>query len=174
MPVQPTPVPVTVITSRSRSYNAGWRVVRVRASAGFYVRSLAHDLGQRLGCGAHLETLRRVRAGAFDEDAAVPLDARRGETGAERDALRIIPIERLLPDVPAVVLNERGAPARVARQRIVAWGSGDGRRPARGAAAARGGLLDAAGHAVGIAECAPAGFCIRSSSWCKILSRLEL
>ncbi len=78
----------------------------MRSSAGFYVRSLAHELGARLGCGAHLETLRRVRAGAFDETAAVALAAVEAEgRGASQ---WIIPIDRLLPDVPAVVLNERG------------------------------------------------------------------
>ena len=37
--------------------------LRVDCSAGFYVRSLAHDLGQRLGIGAHLTALRRTRSG---------------------------------------------------------------------------------------------------------------
>ena len=41
---------------------AGFRVV---CSPGTYVRSLAHDLGQQLGCGAHLDSLRRVRSGDF-------------------------------------------------------------------------------------------------------------
>lgn len=48
--------------------------VHVVASSGFYVRSLAHDLGESIGCGAHLETLRRVRSGAFTAEQAVPLD----------------------------------------------------------------------------------------------------
>jgi tRNA pseudouridine55 synthase len=43
-------------------------------SAGTYIRSLAHDLGQALGCGAHLSQLRRTRAGQFDLSQAVTLD----------------------------------------------------------------------------------------------------
>ena len=66
-PVQPRSVQVTVAHLALHSYDRGLAQLRVRASAGFYVRSLAHDLGQRLGCGAHLETLRRVRAAHGNE-----------------------------------------------------------------------------------------------------------
>src|SRR4029079_5155852 len=48
--------------------------LRVAASSGFYVRSLAHDIGQRLGCGAHLEALRRTRVGRFRVEEACTLD----------------------------------------------------------------------------------------------------
>ena len=72
-PVQPRAVTVTVHRLTLLSYANGLAQLRVHCSAGFYVRSLAHDLGARLGCGAHLESLRRTRAGSFDESAAVPL-----------------------------------------------------------------------------------------------------
>ena len=48
--------------------------LRVAATAGFYVRSLAHDIGQALGCGAHLEALRRTRVGRFRVEDALTLD----------------------------------------------------------------------------------------------------
>jgi tRNA pseudouridine55 synthase len=106
-PVQPRAVTVTVTRLTLESYDEGLARVRVSASAGFYVRSLAHDLGAQLGCGAHLETLRRVRAGAFGEALSVPLEVIEQEGhGASR---RLIPVEGLLPDMPAVVLTERGA-----------------------------------------------------------------
>jgi tRNA pseudouridine55 synthase len=106
-PVQPAAVSVMVGHLSLVSYDHGLARLRVAASAGFYVRSLAHDLGQELGCGAYLETLRRLRAGAFQEEAAIPLDAVEGEgTAAER---WIVPMEQLLPHLPAVVLNDRGA-----------------------------------------------------------------
>ena len=64
--VELQPVEVTV-PRRSRSLarrtRAGSPPPARRLPAGFYVRSLAHDLGQRLGCGAHLEALRRTRGG---------------------------------------------------------------------------------------------------------------
>ena len=44
---------------------------RVLCSKGFYVRTYAHDIGQRLGCGAHLSALRRTRSGKFDLSRAV-------------------------------------------------------------------------------------------------------
>ncbi|HLB05784.1 MAG TPA: tRNA pseudouridine(55) synthase TruB [Thermodesulfobacteriota bacterium] len=47
---------------------------RVRCSSGTYVRSLARDIGIKIGCGGHLEALRRVRSGRFTIDMAVPLD----------------------------------------------------------------------------------------------------
>lgn len=46
----------------------------VRCSKGFYVRTYAHDIGQDLGCGAHLKTLRRTRSGKFDLEHSVTFD----------------------------------------------------------------------------------------------------
>jgi len=46
----------------------------VRCSKGFYVRTYAHDIGQDLGCGAHLKTLRRTRSGNFDLEHSVTFD----------------------------------------------------------------------------------------------------
>jgi tRNA pseudouridine55 synthase len=47
----------------------------VLCSKGFYVRTYAHDIGEKLGCGAHLSALRRTRSGKFDVGAAVPWEA---------------------------------------------------------------------------------------------------
>lgn len=47
---------------------------RLACASGTYARTLAHDLGQALGCGAHLDALRRVQVGPFELDAAVTLD----------------------------------------------------------------------------------------------------
>ncbi|MGE9267295.1 MAG: tRNA pseudouridine(55) synthase TruB [Verrucomicrobiales bacterium] len=46
----------------------------VDCSKGFYVRTYAHDIGQKLGCGAHLSALRRTRSGRFDLERAVPAE----------------------------------------------------------------------------------------------------
>jgi tRNA pseudouridine55 synthase len=67
---------------------------RVVCSPGTYVRSLAHDLGQRIGCGAHLTALRRTRSGDFRIDQAVILDR---VTTAD-----LIPMERLLESWPRI------------------------------------------------------------------------
>ncbi len=81
--------------------------VRLRSSAGFYVRSLAQELGQRLGCGACLESLRRTASGAFTLAEATELIVLDADLAAA--AARLIPLERLLPDLPAVQLNEEAA-----------------------------------------------------------------
>ena len=74
--------------------------LRVAASAGFYVRSLAHDLGQAIGCGAHLEALRRIRAGRFRVEEAATLDT--------LSAGGVVPVNALLAHFPSVTLTEEG------------------------------------------------------------------
>jgi tRNA pseudouridine55 synthase len=71
---------------------------RVVCSPGTYVRSLAHDLGQRLGCGAHLTALRRTRSGEFDISQAVPLD--------KVSEANVIPMERMLECWPRIEVSE--------------------------------------------------------------------
>jgi len=75
-------------------------------SAGYYVRSLVQELGQALGCGACLEALRRTASGEFRVAEAVLLGDVERDPGAA--AARVVPMERLLPDLPAVVLDEEG------------------------------------------------------------------
>ena len=63
---------------------------RVACTKGTYVRTLAHDIGEALGCGAHLSALRRTRSGAFSVDDALPLD-RLLEMPADALIDRVIP-----------------------------------------------------------------------------------
>ena len=74
-------------------------------SAGTYIRSLAHDLGQELGCGAHLAVLRRTSVGCYGLDQAVALEA--FEAAAARgEASRFIrPLESLLPWAPVITVR---------------------------------------------------------------------
>jgi tRNA pseudouridine55 synthase len=76
--------------------------LEVRCSAGTYVRALARDLGERLGCGAHLVALRRTRSGGFGLDQSVPGDS------FERARERVIPMAQLLPEWPAVTVGAEG------------------------------------------------------------------
>ena len=105
--VELKPVEVTVSELELVSYSDGLATVRLVCSSGFYVRSLAHDFGGRLGCGAHLESLRRIRAGEFELQQAVPLSVIQEEGIAA--LARLVPVERLLARLPHVVVNERGA-----------------------------------------------------------------
>ena len=78
----------------------------VDCSAGFYIRSLAHDLGQRLGVGAHLTALRRTRTGDFGLDRALALDALERDPAAAAKA--VVPLSGALPSWPSVVLTANG------------------------------------------------------------------
>jgi tRNA pseudouridine55 synthase len=105
-PVDLKPSQVTVREIELCGYQDEVAELRIVCSSGFYVRSLAHDLGERLGCGAYLEALRRTRAGEFTLADAAPLAAIQ-ELG--RSALsRLIPVDRLLTNLPSVVLSEQG------------------------------------------------------------------
>jgi tRNA pseudouridine55 synthase len=86
---------------------AGERVeLAVRCSAGTYVRALSRDLGDSLEVGGHLVALRRVRSGSFDLEQAVPWD----ELASTRPE-RVVPMSRLLPDLPEVRVGSEGASA---------------------------------------------------------------
>jgi tRNA pseudouridine55 synthase len=80
-------------------------VIDVYCSSGTYVRSLAHDLGEKLGCGAHLIGLRRTKSGRFTLRDAVPL--RKLREAFENDTWQnlIIPAAEALTDWPAVELT---------------------------------------------------------------------
>ena len=155
-PVEVKPVEVTVRQIALGSYADGLAEVRLVCSSGFYVRSLAHDLGQRLGCGAHLEDLRRTRVGDLTLDGAVPLEAVAvgGVAVLERS---LIPMDRLLTHLPAVVVSDLGAkrtghgsalgPDDVQGAFPEAGGS-----PGSGSGDSRLRLLDCAGALLGLAE----------------------
>lgn len=65
--------PVTVYSFDFIEYNRPELTADVLCSAGTYIRSIAHDLGEKLGCGAYLSALRRTRSGRFSLRDAVPL-----------------------------------------------------------------------------------------------------
>jgi len=71
--VEREPRLIHIYNFRFTEYNEPFGQFRVACTKGTYVRSLAHDLGQKLGCGAHLTTLRRSASGKFDVADALPL-----------------------------------------------------------------------------------------------------
>jgi tRNA pseudouridine55 synthase len=107
-PIALDPVEVTVHElERLATEDATLVRLRIVTSSGFYVRSLAHDLGTRLGCGAHLERLRRTRAGRYTVTDAVPLE--RVERAGPAAADRLLPLASLLDQMPAVTVSPEGA-----------------------------------------------------------------
>ena len=68
----------------------------ISCSSGTYIRSIASDLGEKLGCGAHLESLRRTRIGDFQASDAVPLERFEGMSPAERlEPPHAVPLSRV-------------------------------------------------------------------------------
>jgi tRNA pseudouridine55 synthase len=91
---------------------------RARVASGTYMRSIAHDMGQQMGCGAHLDSLRRTAAGEFtlrDSHTLEDLDV--GFKKGEVEELFIHP-RKLLPEFPSVTATEETA-ARIRTGRTV-------------------------------------------------------
>jgi len=121
---------------------AGWEAdsgrleLDIRCSRGFYVRSLARDLGALLGCGAHVAALRRLGVGGLDVGEAVDLEALRAAGGPAARERYLIPADRALSFLPAVRLAPdaayylcQGQPVRAADAPRSGWlrlyGEGD-------------------------------------------------
>jgi tRNA pseudouridine55 synthase len=104
-PVALTPAPVRVARADVLEFSGACARVALTCSAGFYVRSFAHSLGELTGTGACLEALRRTRSGDFTLDAAVSMDALQDPASASG---RRVPLGALLPRFPAVTLTDRG------------------------------------------------------------------
>ena len=98
---------VTIHELRLISYDGSFVRLHTRVSSGTYIRSLAHDIGQRVGVGAHLIELRRTAVGEFNFSQAITLDELQKQVVA--GMVSIIPPERLLPEIPAVLLEESSA-----------------------------------------------------------------
>jgi tRNA pseudouridine55 synthase len=125
----------------------------VRCSKGTYLRTLAHDLGMRLGYGAHLRDLRRVRVGPFGIDESVGLDElmAAAKEGREQLARYLKPLDRALSDLAELrmdpQLSRRVAhghtpgPADLSRLRAPPYPRG---RRVR--------LVDPSGHVLAVAE----------------------
>lgn len=106
-PVQLAPVEVEVYALQLLSFDGIRAHFAVECSGGTYVRSLAHDIGQRLGCGAHLEGLRRTTVAEFTLDRAVTLEGLEEAIRDQRLESCVIPLEALLPDCPELVVRGR-------------------------------------------------------------------
>ena len=92
--------PVTVREFCALSYTPPDVVIRVRCTRGTYVRSLCHDVGQVLGCGAVLACLRRTFVGPHSVEQALPVD---GFANQQDVAARLLPVDDAL-DLPVVVV----------------------------------------------------------------------
>ena len=101
-----TPAPVTVSCAELELLSGSIARVRVTCSAGFYVRTFAHSLGDLVGTGACLEALRRTRSGDFTLADAVSLELL--VPGGPDAFTAVMPMDRLLPSLPAVTVTDDG------------------------------------------------------------------
>ena len=131
-----------------RSFELPEAAFRVRCSAGTYVRTLAHDLGAALGCGAALATLRRTWIGPWSVEGAVSMDELAAEP-AERILSRAgIPLDDALSSLPAVTVDAEGAALIGAGRRpVVARGQAPLATGARSVA-----IRGADGHVLALGE----------------------
>ena len=102
------PVRITIHNFALTSLDGDTAAFTMAVSAGGYVRSVAHELGQLAGCGAHLSSLRRTRAGVFVLDQAITLDQLKSASIAELQALLPHP-RTLLPEMPSVTVDDQVA-----------------------------------------------------------------
>jgi tRNA pseudouridine55 synthase len=109
--------------------------LRVACSGGTYMRTLAHDMGQTLGCGGYLSALNREKVGKFELQNAIQLD----DVGIDH----LLPLKDALPPVPVVALNHEQA-SSIREGRPVSVKSGPSANIA--------GLLDQNGDVIGMAR----------------------
>jgi len=112
--VEREPRRVTVYEMRVTSFESPDFSMEVTCSAGTYVRTLVHDIGDALACGAHLTSLRRTSSGGFDEKDAIPLEGISGDAlRPPLEAVDHLPRIDLSPETAALVRNGRRLPLLV-------------------------------------------------------------
>lgn len=107
--VEREPRRVTIYRCELTAFEGGELELEVECSKGTYIRTIADDLGQALGCGAHIIALHRTKAGAFTEQDCIGIEAlilekeRNGLDGLDQF---LIPMDEAVADFPAVILPE--------------------------------------------------------------------
>jgi len=100
------PVPVSIYELSLLGVEGTRAQLRVRCSAGTYVRSIAHQLGLSLGCGAHIDSLVRTRSGPFRIGQASTLEQLQGLKDEGRLAEALVATHDLLPEFPPVFVDD--------------------------------------------------------------------
>ena len=83
--------------------------IRVRCSAGTYIRSMAHQMGAALGCGAHIESLVRTQSGPFRREQAFTLEKLQAMKNEGQLSEALLAMRDLLPEFPRVVVDDATA-----------------------------------------------------------------
>ncbi len=141
---------------------AGRYVIDVHCSKGTYIRTLCHDVGQALGCGGAMASLRRVAACGFAESVCHTLDALRQAAGAGELPKLLLPVESAFAALPRVTLDERQSVlfrngVRLDLTRVAGPRCHDGH-----AFAGRCAVFDDSGFFEGLADAETAAGCLRA------------
>jgi tRNA pseudouridine55 synthase len=104
-PVELKPVEIEVFSLTILSVEGNEAAVRVHCSAGTYLRSIAHEAGQLMGCGAFLKSLRRVASGDFKIEGARTMEELGSLAEEGRFDESVIPAAQLLPDFPTEMVD---------------------------------------------------------------------
>lgn len=119
--------PITIHALTLLGFDATTLTLDARCSKGTYIRVLAEDIGRALGCGGHVEMLRRTEVGEFGLDLSCTMDRLEELPEPERDEL-LLPSDSLVLHLPAVELNEsmsvlvaRGNPLFVPQAPVSGW-----------------------------------------------------
>jgi len=110
---------VTIHGLRLLSFAGDTAEIDVACSKGTYIRTLAADIGEALGCGAHLTALRRTGIGRLSVDSAVTLERLESHSLEERDAC-LAPADALVAELPRADLAEDEV-ARILHGQAVRW-----------------------------------------------------
>jgi tRNA pseudouridine55 synthase len=105
-PAELKAVSVSIYELTLRSVDGARASLRVRCSPGTYIRSIAHDLGTALGCGAHIEALSRTASGPFCIDQAHTLEQLQGFQAEGNLGRVLLPMAALLPQFPVVIPDD--------------------------------------------------------------------
>jgi tRNA pseudouridine55 synthase len=103
-PVELKAVEVEVYEFRVEGVDGSRVQVAIECSSGTYIRSLAHEMGQMLGCGAHLEKITRTAVGEFTLDQAAKVEDVATSAREGKIAQWLISLDRLLPELPRITV----------------------------------------------------------------------
>ncbi len=104
--VKLVPSKISIYFFHLKNYNPPIIDFEVKCSSGTYIRSLAHDLGQSLGCGAHISQLLRISSGNFNLKDSFQLEKIEELTMEGKTEEFILPLKILLPEIPKVIVND--------------------------------------------------------------------
>lgn len=104
---QPRPASVALLNFDSWNPETGLGTLEIKCSKGTYIRTLIHDMGQALGCGAVMTNLRRSQASGFSLEDCHTLEEIQKLADENRISEIFIPIEKAFKDFPEITLNEK-------------------------------------------------------------------